>query len=67
MADDLDAIDPEWRKWFNEKQAREYYRRPLKKIRIRMFWTCSDFVHHEHRWRWTAWLCGRWQRWKSRY
>jgi len=19
-------------------------------------------VHHEHRWRWTAWLCGKWQR-----
>ena len=22
-------------------------------------WSCSNFVHHEHRWRWTAWVCGR--------
>lgn len=27
---DLDSVDPEWRKWFTEKQAREYYRRRLK-------------------------------------
>lgn len=20
-------------------------------------WTCSDFVHHEHRWKWSAWIC----------
>ena len=28
---------------------------------LRTAWTCSDYVHHQHRWRWTAWLCGRWQ------
>lgn len=32
----------------------------LRKLRLR--WTCSDRVHHSHRWRWTAWLCGRAQR-----
>jgi hypothetical protein len=21
-------------------------------------WTCSDYVYHEHRYKWTAWLCG---------
>jgi hypothetical protein len=34
----------------------------LKKRRIRFVWTCSDYAHHEHRWHWTAWLCGRVQR-----
>jgi len=33
----------------------------MKKKRIRIACTCSDFMHHEHRWRWTAWLCGRGQ------
>lgn len=32
-----------------------------KAIRI-IHWTCSDFVHHEHRWYWGARLCGRVQR-----
>lgn len=32
-----------------------------KKRRIRYYWSCSEFVRHEHRWKWTAWLCGRWQ------
>lgn len=27
--------------------------------KIKFCWTCSDFIHHEHRWKWTAWLCGR--------
>jgi hypothetical protein len=22
-------------------------------------WSCSNFVHHEHRWKTTAWLCSR--------
>lgn len=22
-------------------------------------WFCSDFAEHEHRWRLSAWLCGR--------
>lgn len=29
------------------------------KRRIRLVWTCSNGAHHEHRWRWAAWLCGR--------
>lgn len=32
-----------------------------KKRKVNVFWTCSDFVHHEHRTRLGAWLCGRWQ------
>jgi hypothetical protein len=23
---------------------------------MRLRWSCSDFVHHEHRWKWSAWL-----------
>lgn len=30
-------------------------------MKLRLCWTCSDFVKHEHRWRWSAWLCGRLQ------
>lgn len=26
---------------------------------LTMQWTCSDYVHHSHRFRWVAWLCGR--------
>lgn len=33
----------------------------MKKRRIRFRWTCSDYVHHEHRWYWTVWLCGKGQ------
>jgi len=28
---------------------------------LRIIWTCSDHVQHQHRFRWAAWLCGRWQ------
>jgi len=24
-----------------------------------MRYSCTDFVHHQHRWFWSAWLCGR--------
>lgn len=27
--------------------------------RIDVVWTCSDFVKHEHRYRWVAKICGR--------
>jgi hypothetical protein len=30
--------------------------------RIRIVWTCSNHTYHEHRWEWTAWLCGQVQR-----
>ena len=29
-------------------------------------WTCCDFVDHHHRYKWTARICGYWQRWKWR-
>lgn len=29
---------------------------------IRKYWSCCDFVTHEHRWYWTALWCGRFQR-----
>ena len=32
------------------------FRIPGNKIKIR--WSCSDFLHHEHRFQWTAMLCG---------
>jgi len=34
-------------------------REKRKKRKIRISWSCSDYVHHEHRYKWTAWLCGR--------
>lgn len=33
----------------------------MKKRKIRLHWTCSDYCHHEHRWMITAYLCGRCQ------
>jgi len=30
-----------------------------KKRVLRMVWTCSDYCHHQHKWRITAYLCGR--------
>jgi len=33
----------------------------MAKRRIRIIYTCSCFVRHEHRWKATAWLCGHWQ------
>lgn len=32
---------------------------------IKIYWTCSNYKDHQHRWRWSAWLCGRWQRFTS--
>ena len=34
----------------------------LKKRKIKIRWTCSNYVHHEHRWKWIARLCGRIQK-----
>lgn len=31
----------------------------MSKRKIRIVWSCSDFVHHEHRTKGGAWLCGR--------
>ena len=41
----------------------DIFRFVMKKKKLRIVWTCSDQVHHEHRWYWTAWLCGRIQSW----
>ena len=29
--------------------------------RLRLVYSCSDYVEHRHRFRAIAWLCGRWQ------
>jgi len=34
----------------------------VNKRKLKIMWTCSPYVHHEHRWKWTAWLCGKWQK-----
>ena len=51
--------EPERAPTGNEKPPADSRQR---KRTIRLRWSCSDYVKHEHRWRWTAWLCGRWQR-----
>lgn len=28
---------------------------------LRIVWTCSDHMQHQHRFKWVAYLCGRWQ------
>lgn len=38
----------------------------VKKKKIRFIWTCSNFVRHEHRWKWSAWICGRCQYFRAR-
>jgi len=34
----------------------------MKKRKIKIVWSCSDWVHHEHKTRVGAVLCGWWQR-----
>ena len=34
----------------------------LKKKKIRIKYTCSDYCHHEHKYKFTAWICGRIQK-----
>lgn len=31
----------------------------IEKRRIRVAYSCSDYAHHLHRWKWSAYLCGR--------
>ena len=31
----------------------------FEKRRLKLCWTCSDYAHHEHKWWWTARLCGK--------
>jgi hypothetical protein len=33
----------------------------MKKRKIRFCWTCSDYVHHEHKYKFMAYLCGQFQ------
>ena len=35
------------------------YKAEPSKIKVKTVWTCSDNCQHEHKYRWTAWLCGR--------
>lgn len=35
------------------------------KRKVRIAYTCSDYVHHEHNYKWTAWGCGRFQKVKG--
>jgi len=39
----------------------------MKKKKVKIKWSCSDYCHHEHRWKWSAWLCGRIQKYKHKY
>jgi len=32
----------------------------MKKIKIKICWTCCDHTHCQHRWKWTAWVHGKW-------
>lgn len=32
------------------------------KRKLKVHWSCSDKTHHEHRYKWTAWLCGKIQK-----
>jgi len=48
--------------WIVEETTRKISFEPAPVNRPQIFWTCSDLLSHEHRWKWTAWLCGRWQR-----
>ena len=40
---------------------------PKVKQKIKMVWTCSDYINHEHKYKFTAWLCGRGQDIKRNY
>lgn len=35
------------------------FERPMKKRKLRIRYTCSDFKHHHHKYRWTAHICGK--------
>ena len=35
----------------------------MSKRKIKIRYSCSDFSHHEHRYRITAYICGRLQYW----
>ena len=41
------------KRWFPAAAAEDQ-----RRIRIRVGWTCSDYVRNEHRWRWQAYACG---------
>lgn len=31
-------------------------------MKIRFMWSCSDYVYHEHKFKWCAWICGKIQK-----
>ena len=39
----------------------------MKRKKIKIRWSCCMYVRHEHRWKWTAWLCSKWQYFKYNY
>jgi hypothetical protein len=39
----------------------------MPKMEVKIVWSCSDYVHHEHTTRFGAWLCGRWQWLRARW
>lgn len=46
-------------KTLNAELGTDSQQRVVRRLAIR--WTCSDYANHNHRWKWTAWLCGRLQ------
>ena len=39
----------------------------MPKRKLRYVWTCSDYCHKQHKWKWSAWLHGRWLKIKHSY
>lgn len=33
----------------------------MNRRKITLRWTCSNYVHHEHKFRWIAFICGKFQ------
>jgi hypothetical protein len=58
--------DLDWSNLYITKNV-DHVNQPVNEIRIqlplRLLWVCVS--GHEHRWRLTAWLCGRWQKLKG--
>lgn len=54
----IEHFDPEYQDDYLGRTG-VYQRKP------RIHWTCSDTAHHEHRYKWTAWLCGKIQQLKK--
>ncbi len=31
------------------------------KHKLQITWTCSNYIHHQHKWKWSAWICEKLQ------